>query len=728
MSDNDVVKIAKIKIMFVVNKMDYGGIETFLMNVIREINNDEKYEIVFLTFRDHKFDYEDEIRQKGCKIIHASSSRDLLRRYADLCAAIKEERPDVVHGNIAYANALAMKAAKKNGVRVRIAHAHSDHPDEFYRLFYNKFMSWMIRRNATKCIACGEAAGRRLFKGGKFEVVYNGIELDRFLFNKDVREKYRKDYGFSKQDIVIGHVGRLTKVKNHMLMLRILKRLDDRYKVVFVGDGELKTTLQAKAKELGINDRVKFLGNRNDTHALYNMFDLFLFPSIHEGLPVALVEAQANGLPIVASSTITLEVKMNDNVTFRDIKEHPDSWASTLSNIDLKRVEPSKIVQDYSIRNATRKLEKIYDEAITSRQRITLFISSLSGGGAERVVCNLANYLHDSGYSVDVITMSDKPSKYILDKHIHRVCLLKEDERGNKIYNICLKRKRLKEYMINNQDVSCYVAMLPMAIFMLMQLRKYTASKMIISERNMPSSYSVARKIMMKYSAKKCDGLVVQTKEIGKWYNNMKNKVVIPNAVNKDIDFPKRQKIEKKIVAVGRLEKQKNYPMLIRAFVAFGAKCPEYRLEIYGQGSQEKKIRKLIKEYGLGNKVEIRGFVENVSEQIVDACCFVMTSDYEGISNALIEAMCIGVPCVATDCDGGGARSLIKNEKNGVLIEKNNDEQLTEALCKIALDSKYAKRLSDNAMRLREELAYQEIYNKWLEFIERNNGVESVRK
>lgn len=356
---------------------------------------------------------------------------------------------------------------------------------------------------------------------------------------------------------------------------------------------------------------------------------------------------------------------------------------------------------------------------MVNNKRITLFIGSLTGGGAERVVCNLANYLCDSGYNVDVITMSDGPDTYKLGNDVNRVNLLKKGDYSNKISNYCLRRKRLKEYILNNQDVACYIVMLPITIFMLIRMKKIIRGKIIISERCNPTSYGLAKRIMMKYSAKRCDGLVVQTEEISKWYKNVKNKIVIPNAINNGISFPDRNKfqIQKKIVAVGRLEKQKNYPMLISAFALFCKKHPDYYLEIYGQGSQKRFIEQLIKKYDLNDKIKLMGYVKDVSERISNAACFVMTSNFEGMPNALIEAMCIGIPCIATDCDGGGSRELIHDKENGLLINKNDMNGLVKSLNKIAENDNFAKRVSVESIKLKNKLSYEKVYGMWSSFI-----------
>lgn len=350
--------------------------------------------------------------------------------------------------------------------------------------------------------------------------------------------------------------------------------------------------------------------------------------------------------------------------------------------------------------------------------RITFLIGSLAGGGAERVTCNLANFLCENGYNVDVLTLSDKSDSYRLAEGVNRINLLDESERVNKLRNLFTKWKRLKRYVITNQDISCYITMLPISVFMLMRLKKFINCKIIISERNNPASYGLVNRFMMNYGVRRCDGLVVQTEEISKFYDWVKKRIIIPNAINKDIDISGRRTVKKKIVAVGRLNRQKNYPMIIKAFRIFGERYPDYRLEIFGRGKEENHIRRMIDEYGLGKQVVIRGYVNDVSRQISDAACFVMASDYEGMPNALIEAMCIGIPCVVTDCAGGGARDLIKNMKNGILVKRGAVDDMARSMVRIVEDEQLSKKISKSAKTLRKKLDSDKIYGEWLRFIE----------
>ena len=159
--------------------------------------------------------------------------------------------------------------------------------------------------------------------------------------------------------------------------------------------------------------------------------------------------------------------------------------------------------------------------------------------------------------------------------------------------------------------------------------------------------------------------------------------------------------------------------MLIKAFAIFSKEHPDYILEIYGEGEQEPKIKKMVKKLGLDKKVRFMGYVDNVSERIAEAACFAMSSNFEGMPNALIEAMCIGLPCVAVDCDGGGVRELIKNGVDGFIVEKGDAKELAVKLAKVVDDDKLAAKLSENALEMRKKLKSDKIYSKWVSAIKK---------
>ncbi|MGN1165385.1 MAG: glycosyltransferase [Lachnospiraceae bacterium] len=354
------------------------------------------------------------------------------------------------------------------------------------------------------------------------------------------------------------------------------------------------------------------------------------------------------------------------------------------------------------------------------KYNITLFIGGLTGGGAERVCCNLANYLGNCGHYVEVVTMSAGKDTYGLNRTIKRIALLQNCERRNSLSNLMIRMRRLEQYLTRSKT-DCYIVFLPINIIMLMLLKKKTSAKIIISERNDPSKYSFIMKRMLIACAKKADGIVFQTSSALKWYKErgtIRSFAIIPNAVNDIKSVKAKEQFEKgKIVAVGRLEKQKNYFLLINAFEKILYEYPQSNLFIYGEGKERKKINRMICIKNLQNAVHLMGYKEDVWDEISNANIYVSTSNYEGMQNSLIEAMTFGLPCIATDCDGGSARELIQNGYNGLLTRKNNEEDLIVAIKRILENEQMAQELGKNASVIKKKLDPTRIYGMWEQFV-----------
>lgn len=352
--------------------------------------------------------------------------------------------------------------------------------------------------------------------------------------------------------------------------------------------------------------------------------------------------------------------------------------------------------------------------------RITLFVSALSGGGAERVTCNLANYLTEKGYLVDVLTMGEAPVVEPLNREIKVITLLLDKERGNFFFNAAKRIFRLARYM-KKEKVDAYVVLLPIPTILMLSFSSLTKAPIIMSERADPKAYSKKMQKFLQKFCKKASGAVFQTEEARTWYEPYLNGAegkVIPNAINPAFIRPKYEgESEKTIVGAGRLSRQKNFPLLIRAFAHVTDKFPEYKLVIYGKGDLLEPLKGLATELGVSDRVEFPGFCTDMPERLEKASAFVLSSDYEGMPNVLMEAMASGLPCVSTDCGGGGARFLIQNGENGILVPQRDEGALASAMEKILSDEALAAKLGENARKLQEILAPDKIYGEWEQFI-----------
>ena len=337
------------------------------------------------------------------------------------------------------------------------------------------------------------------------------------------------------------------------------------------------------------------------------------------------------------------------------------------------------------------------------------------------MACNLANALTAAGHTVEMLTMSDAEDSYPLDDRVTRAHLLKASERKNTVYNTWIRMRRLRRYLKANKDVDAYVVMLPVTITMTILVRGATKAKIILSERNDPVNYSSLIQKLMRYSCKKADGMVFQTDAVKAWYAKDLKKTesaVISNAINPAFIRPAYEgEREKVIVGAGRFNAQKNFPLLIRAFARIAGKFPDYKLAMYGQGRLLESYQSLAEELGIGGRVEFPGYVPDMPARLEKAGMFVLSSDYEGMPNALMEAMASGLPCVSTDCGGGGARFLIRDGENGLLVPIGDEVAMAEAMEKVLSDEELAATLGNNARKLQETLAPDKIYGEWERFI-----------
>lgn len=373
--------------------------------------------------------------------------------------------------------------------------------------------------------------------------------------------------------------------------------------------------------------------------------------------------------------------------------------------------------------------------------KICFFIETLSKGGAERVIANLSNYLINlkeienvdilNIYNTDVAyQLNEKINLYTIEKkYVKYEYLLNNGNKISKLFfkikkffkNIYRKRKVEKFYKKTNYDI--IIAFLPEPSFMILSLKKKLNIPIIISERNDPNKEynNIRTKHLMKKLYPLADGIVFQTPDAKKYFDGIINShyEIIPNPVN-DLFIKKPYSGERRkvIVNVGRIEEQKNQLLLIKSFEKLKDKFSDYKLIIYGEGSKKNKLIRYVDEQNLKNKVIFAGQVDNIYDKIYDASLFVLSSDYEGMPNALIEAMCLGLPVISTDCPCGGPKMLIKNGENGFLVPVNDETKLSETIDKILEDYNLRKKLSMHASELKEIVSSNVVNQKWLKFIQ----------
>lgn len=356
---------------------------------------------------------------------------------------------------------------------------------------------------------------------------------------------------------------------------------------------------------------------------------------------------------------------------------------------------------------------------------ITFFIGSIGGGGAERVLCELANYLSHSGYHIKILTLTDHKNSYYIDPKIEYCSLDKNIKKHSRLLRIIVKIFRLYNFLKDNKT-NVYVVFLPETISLITLMRMCITCPVIISERNDPSSYNKITQKLLIYAAKKNEGIVFQTESARNFYETKADvKIdccVIPNAVKKDFLDPYEGPRNNIIVSVGRFNEQKNFQLLIKAFSIVTKELPEYKLVIYGTGPTQSKCIELAEKLRISDKIVFAGFTNNIKEKIRKSALFVLPSDYEGIPNALMEAMALGIPCVATDCRGGGAKLLIGNNKNGIIVSPNSPGEMATAMQDVLTNKTLSRQLSQNGAIYMKEFHPNVIYKMWGKYIDKICG------
>ena len=364
----------KIKILYVLTVLNKGGLETMIMNYYRNFDK-SKFDFHFLVHRDSGY-FENELVDDGAFIHRVSplsfSFRNFIKYRKELDVFFKSNHFDIVHVHNNSFGYFPLKYAKKYGTKVRIMHSHtSSLKDDVKKVLLGKLLNKKIPNVATDLFACGDEAGKWMYKNKKFEIIPNAIEVDKFAFNPEIRNSFRENLS-AQNTINIINVARFNYCKNHLFLLEVFAEIikkNGNYKLFLVGDGELKSQILEKIKKLKIEHNVELLGIRNDIPELLQAMDVFLFPSLFEGLPVSLVEAQATGIQCVISDGVPAEsILVKENVKVISLKENAEQWANKILEIkNFERKDVSKTIKEkgYDIKENAKKMEEKYRELLT---------------------------------------------------------------------------------------------------------------------------------------------------------------------------------------------------------------------------------------------------------------------------------------------------------------------------------------------------------------------------
>ncbi len=359
------------RVLQVVTHMERGGLESMLMNYYRHMDR-EKVQFDFLVHRQEPAAFDEEIESLGGKIYRlprlipwSKSYRAALNRFFDEHTEYK-----IVHVHQDCLSSVILKTAQKHGVSVRIAHSHSANQDKNLKYPIKLLYKRNISKYATTLFACGKDAGDWMFCGAPYQIINNAIDTAAYIYNPAKRIEKRQELGIATE-LVVGHVGRFNQPKNHPFLLSVFAALlkkEPHAVLLLAGGGEDMPRMQELARTLGISAQVRFLGVRSDIPDLMQAMDVFVFPSLYEGLPVAMVEAQAAGLPCLISDKVPPEcILTKDLVEVVPLADGAEVWADKiLEKRNTPRTDRSAEIaaHGFDITTEAVKLQEFYLESL----------------------------------------------------------------------------------------------------------------------------------------------------------------------------------------------------------------------------------------------------------------------------------------------------------------------------------------------------------------------------
>lgn len=369
-----------LKVLFFIDRLRLGGIQALAKDILA--HNDRNRMVIDMLNLDDGIDYplKKELTDMGITVYQLKNTWlrtpfDFFSYWKAVDNFFKEHHDyDVVHVHSGSKNYYILKAAKRWNIPVRVAHSHntgfqSKNP---MSILLGNFLKTPMKKNATHLVGCSKLACEWLFgKGcvekGKARVILNAIDCQQFIYNETIRQEVRKELNLEDK-FVIGHVGRFENQKNHTFLLDIFAevvKMKPESRLVLVGIGSLMETMKAKAKALGLADKVIFLGFRSDRERIMQAMDSFLFPSLYEGLSVVLIEAQASGMPVFVSDSTTTEVSYSPYIKFLSLKQSAQEWAQEIvKRGTVERKDMSEAIQNagFEINGMIDNLYKLYTE------------------------------------------------------------------------------------------------------------------------------------------------------------------------------------------------------------------------------------------------------------------------------------------------------------------------------------------------------------------------------
>jgi glycosyltransferase involved in cell wall biosynthesis len=365
-----------IRVLQVFATLDRGGAEAMIMNFYRSIDRSRVQFDFVVKESNREYAHEAEIKSLGGRIYRLPDYKIINHvSYKRAWKQLLMEHPEwrILHGHHITPAAVYMKVAKQQN-RITIAHSHSTKGIRSIKNIVKYFLRLPMKRKVDYPVACSRSAADWMFgrNNKRVKLIRNAIDIKKFQYNENVRLRLREQFSVCDK-FVIGHIGNFTKAKNYPFLLEVFQRVKERKEnavLILVGKKENNPRIEELVHQMGLCDSVIFTGARPDIDQLLQMMDLFLFPSLYEGLPVTLIEAQASGLRCIVSDKITDEVKITDRVEFLSLQASPEYWGERI--LEIKELEervigPGMEEAGYDVERETTELERFYQCILTNQ-------------------------------------------------------------------------------------------------------------------------------------------------------------------------------------------------------------------------------------------------------------------------------------------------------------------------------------------------------------------------
>lgn len=713
-----------VKIGMIMGKWVGGGVESVIMNYYRNIDRN-KFQFDFICDSDSTDIPYDEIEKLGGRVIIVPPYQKLFSYLKELESIFKENNYKIVHSNINTLSVFPLYVAKKAGIPVRIAHSHSTtSPKEFKRNLLKNILKLFSKTFATDYFACSELAGRfqfgnKAFDEGKVTIINNAIDLEKYKYDEELRMKKRQELGISENTLVIGHIGRFVTVKNHSYLIDIfneIQKLNNDSILLLAGQGPLENNIKSKVKELHLENKVKFLGQRSDVNELYQVFDVFLLPSLYEGLPVVGVEAQATGNFCILSDKMTKETKITDTTIFINIENDPIKWANKVINISKlyhkKDVTEEITNTGFNIKKEAHKLEEEYEELLQKgSKKVMHLISTSNFSGAENVACQIINcFKNDKNYKMLYVSEIGNNEQSLKDRNIEYYKLKKFN-----YINIKKAMKEIDPNIIHAHDIRASV------IAAILKKKKVKIISHIHSNHENMRCFTL-KSIMFKIFSKKIDKIIWVSKSAFENYIFKKTvsekSEVIYNVIDTSEIKSKAKEDKNKyphynLIYIGRMSYAKNPERLIEIIKKLNKSNNHLKVALIGTGELEETVKSLIKKFKLETVVDYYGFLTNPYKILNISDMMIMTSRYEGTPMCALEAISLGKPIITTPTDG--LIDIVKNNETGFISNKN--DEIIEKINMLLKNPGKLEQMKDNVLIQSKKINNINLYRKKIEEI-----------